>query len=144
MYACSLYGKSGADVNDVRYALFWQKEPESSQLPPTKDALSKHTSGANLPGCYLRQEQQNKVNLQNTIIMKLNQERQRMQEANKQLKIQLKETNQKVETTKKRLGATEASVAKLRTDNQKPQQEIEVERNHNKTLSTTDWLKMKR
>ena len=92
----------------------------------------------------MRREQQNKVNLQNTIIMKLNQERQRMQEANKQLKIQLKETNQKVETTKKRLGATEASVAKLRTDNQKPQQEIEVERNYNKTLSTTDWLKMKR
>ena len=47
MYACSLYGKSGADVNDVRYALFWQKERESSQLPPTKDALSKHTSRAN-------------------------------------------------------------------------------------------------
>ena len=25
MYVCSLYGKSGADVNDVRYALFCQK-----------------------------------------------------------------------------------------------------------------------
>ena len=31
----------------------------------------------------------------------LKQERQRIQEANKQTKIQLKETNQKVETTKK-------------------------------------------
>ena len=51
--------------------------------------------------------------------MKLNQERQRMQEANKQLKTQLKETNQKVETTQKRLSATEASVVKLRTNHQK-------------------------
>ena len=41
MYICSLYGKSGADVNDARYAMFCK---ESSQLPPTKDALSKHTS----------------------------------------------------------------------------------------------------
>ena len=47
MYVCSLYGKSGADVNDVRYALFCQKGSESSQLPPTEDAISKHTRRAN-------------------------------------------------------------------------------------------------
>ena len=52
MYICSLYGKSGADVNDARYASFCK---ESSQLPPTKDAISKHTSRANIPGCYWRQ-----------------------------------------------------------------------------------------
>ena len=46
-YVCSLYGKSGADVIDVRYALFFQKTFESSQLLPTKDALSNHTSRAN-------------------------------------------------------------------------------------------------
>ena len=80
-------------------------------------------------------QQQNKINLQSSIIMKLDQERQRMQKANKQLKTQLKETNRKVETTKESLSATEASVAKLRRrDNQKLQQEIVADRNHNKTL----------
>ena len=44
---CSLYGKSGADVIDVRYALFCQKRSESSQLPLTKDTLSMYTSRAN-------------------------------------------------------------------------------------------------
>ena len=43
-YVCSLYGKSGTDVIDVRYALFFEKRFESSQLPSTKDILSKHTS----------------------------------------------------------------------------------------------------
>ena len=46
-YVCSLYGKSIADVNDARYALFCQKRSESSQLPPTKDALSNHTRRTN-------------------------------------------------------------------------------------------------
>ena len=47
-YVCSLYGKSGADVIGVRYALFCQKRFESSsQLPLTKDTLSMHTSRAN-------------------------------------------------------------------------------------------------
>ena len=54
MYVCSLYGKSGADVNDVRYALFCQKGSESSQLPPTKDALSKHTRRANYQAAIWR------------------------------------------------------------------------------------------
>ena len=51
IYICSLYGKSGADVNDARYALFCK---ESSQLPPTKDALSKHTSRANYQAAIWR------------------------------------------------------------------------------------------
>ena len=46
-YVCSSYIKSGADVNDVRYALFCQKGSGSSQLTPTKDAFSKHTSREN-------------------------------------------------------------------------------------------------
>ena len=54
MYVCSLYGNSGADVNDVRYALFCQKGSESSQLPPTKDALSKHTRRANYQAAIWR------------------------------------------------------------------------------------------
>ena len=54
MYVCSLYGKSGADVNDVCYALFCQKGSESSQLPTTKDALSKHTRRANYQAAIWR------------------------------------------------------------------------------------------
>ena len=34
-------------MNDARYALFCQKGSQSSQLPPTKGALSNHTSRAN-------------------------------------------------------------------------------------------------
>ena len=54
MYVCSLYGKSGADVNDARYALFCQKGSESSQLLPTKDAFSKHTRRANYQAAVWR------------------------------------------------------------------------------------------
>ena len=53
-YVCSLYGKSGADVNDIRYALSCQKGSKSSQLPPTKDALSKHTRRANYQAAIWR------------------------------------------------------------------------------------------
>ena len=53
-YVCSLYGKSGADVIDVRYALFFQKTFESSQLSPTKDTLSKHISRANYQAAIKR------------------------------------------------------------------------------------------
>ena len=54
MYVYSLHRKSGADVNDVRYALFCQKGSESSQLPPTKDALIKHRSRANYQAAIWR------------------------------------------------------------------------------------------
>ena len=54
-YVRSLYGKSGVDVIDVRYALFFKKRFESSsQLPPIKDALSKHTSRANYQAAIWR------------------------------------------------------------------------------------------
>ena len=54
MYVCSLYGKSRADVNDVHFALFCQKGSKLSQLPPTEDALSKHTSRANYQAAIWR------------------------------------------------------------------------------------------
>ena len=34
MYVCSLYGKSGADVNDVRYALFAKKDKSHHSYQP--------------------------------------------------------------------------------------------------------------
>ena len=54
MYVCILYGKSGADVNDELHELFCQKGSESSQLPPTKDALIKHKRGANYQAAIWR------------------------------------------------------------------------------------------
>ena len=39
---CKMYGHDGDDVNAVRYSLFCAKAAESTQLPPTKDALELH------------------------------------------------------------------------------------------------------
>ena len=44
---CALYGYSGNDVNAARYALFCAKASDSSQLPPTHDALLLHIRRCN-------------------------------------------------------------------------------------------------
>lgn len=44
---CAIYGYDSDDVNEVRYALFCAKAAESSQLPPTRDALRLHVRRAN-------------------------------------------------------------------------------------------------
>ena len=65
MYVCSLHGKSRADVNDIRFALFYQKGSESSQLPQTKDALRKHTSKANYQAAIWRRALNARPDVQN-------------------------------------------------------------------------------
>ena len=45
---CSWYGYPGANnINDVRYAMFCCKAGDSSQLPPTQNALQEHVHRAN-------------------------------------------------------------------------------------------------
>ena len=44
---CALYGSALGDINAVRYALFCSKASDSSQLPPTRDALQLHICRAN-------------------------------------------------------------------------------------------------
>ena len=55
---CSFYssGANARDVNDLRYNLFFAKngEIESYQLPPCKDCLRKHTTGANYQACIIK------------------------------------------------------------------------------------------
>ena len=63
----------------------------------------------------------------------LKEERQRMQEAKKQLKTRLKSQS----NSRNWVGASKGSAAKPRIDNQKLQQEIKVGRN-DKTLSVTN------
>ena len=46
-YVCKMYGHDGDDVNAVRYSLFCAKAAESTQLPPTKDALKLHIKRVN-------------------------------------------------------------------------------------------------
>ena len=47
-FVCAMYGKASfQSVNEWRYHLFCTRTTQSSQLPPTKDALSKHVLRAN-------------------------------------------------------------------------------------------------
>ena len=46
-FVCALYGGKGSDVNKLRYSKFCATNAQSSRLPPTKDALKKHTQRAN-------------------------------------------------------------------------------------------------
>ncbi len=46
-FVCSLYGKAGDDVDELRYQTFCGKGSTSHQLPPCSDALRKHTTRAN-------------------------------------------------------------------------------------------------
>lgn len=41
-FNCSLYGKPGKSVKEVRYSIFCSRSSQCYQLPPTKDALRKH------------------------------------------------------------------------------------------------------
>ena len=43
-FTCSIYGKPGISVNDVRYSMFCSRSSQCYQLPPTKDALRKHVA----------------------------------------------------------------------------------------------------
>ena len=44
---CALYGYASGNINDVRYTLFCSKTGDSSNLPPTRDALQQHIHRAN-------------------------------------------------------------------------------------------------
>ena len=47
-FTCLLYqSKTHISVNDLRYDMFCAKASQSSQLPPTQDALRKHVQRAN-------------------------------------------------------------------------------------------------
>ena len=46
-FVCQSYEKASRDVNDLRYKLFCTKGLQSQQLPPTRDALRKHSRRAN-------------------------------------------------------------------------------------------------
>ena len=46
-YVCALYDGKGSDVNKLRYSKFCATNAQSNRLPPTKDALKKHTLRAN-------------------------------------------------------------------------------------------------
>ena len=46
-YVCALYCGKGSDVSRLRYSKFCATNAQSNRLPPTKDALKKHTLRAN-------------------------------------------------------------------------------------------------
>ena len=48
-YVCALYSGKGSDVNKLPYSKFCAINAQSNRLPPTKDALKKHTLRANYP-----------------------------------------------------------------------------------------------
>lgn len=57
-FTCALYGRPGQSVNELRYNLFCLRAPQCHQLPPTKDALSKHVARANYQAAIWRRSQE--------------------------------------------------------------------------------------
>jgi hypothetical protein len=41
-FTCEIYGKPGADLNEMHYILFCSTQQQSQHLPPTRDTLRKH------------------------------------------------------------------------------------------------------
>ena len=46
-FVCALYDGKEFDANKLHYSKFCATNAQSSRLPPTKDALKKHTQSAN-------------------------------------------------------------------------------------------------
>ncbi|MES9883628.1 MAG: hypothetical protein ABW185_22465 [Sedimenticola sp.] len=62
-FVCSLYGKPGEDVDELRYQMFCGKGSASHQLPPCSDALRKHTKRANYQALVWRRSLEATPNL---------------------------------------------------------------------------------
>lgn len=61
-FVCKLYGvKHTSDVNEARYQMFCSKASQAEQLPPTKDALERHTTRANYQAAVWRRSLQQRI-----------------------------------------------------------------------------------
>lgn len=54
-FVCEIYGRTGTDVNELRYSLLCHKNMETHRLPPTADALVKHVNRANYQAAIWRE-----------------------------------------------------------------------------------------